>query len=220
MERRADARALQGGGSGEGFKPPAQLQNETMESRQSIAEDILKHARGAVYKEHLFENAGNNDAEIWERSLALRLETIGAAVPAMPAQRNASDSVAVPSSVPLRQEIPGLPKSIDVLIELWRNGDPREGFRPVHVYASVSTRRAIIRGYSNKAWVGSGQKRAFQRYQFLALEVAKCNTQIKDIFAPGSSTEWTTALLEFKSKWSMSHNSIPLSTLERRLRMK
>lgn len=219
MERRADARALQGGGSGEGFKPPAQLQNETTESRQRIADDIMKHGRGGVYKEHLFENTGNNDAEIWEQSLALRLETIGAAVPTIPAQGVSSSSVGIQSSVPPRQEIPGLPKSLDVLIELWRNGNQAEGCRPAHVYASVSTRRAIIRGYSNKTWVGSGQKRAFQMYQFLAAEVAKCNNQIKDIFAPGSSPEWSTALLEFKSRWNMSDNPIPLSTLERRLRM-
>ncbi len=77
MDRVKDAKTLQGGGSGEGFQDPEQLPSETDESRRRIADDIVLHAKGAIFKEHLFENTGNNDAEIWKKQLHQRFKRLG-----------------------------------------------------------------------------------------------------------------------------------------------
>ncbi len=66
MERLEDAKTLQGGGSGQGLRDPDYLHNEICASRRRIAEHIIADAKGAIFKEHLFENAGNNDAKIWK----------------------------------------------------------------------------------------------------------------------------------------------------------
>ncbi len=92
MERVKDAKTLQCGGSGEGFQDPKQLRNETDESRRRIADDIMLHAKGAIFKEHLFENAGNNDAEIWKNSFISDFKRIGALFQSEELRQNNSTS--------------------------------------------------------------------------------------------------------------------------------
>ncbi len=78
MKRVTDSNTLERGGKGEGFRDPDQLRNETFASRRRIAEKIIRHAKGAIFKEHLFENVGNNDADIWKNQLFQLFQAIGA----------------------------------------------------------------------------------------------------------------------------------------------
>ncbi len=174
MKRVKDAKTTQGGGSGEGFQDPEQLRNERNESRRRTADDIMLHPKGAIFKEHLFENAGNNDAEIWKNQLHQRFQKIAAPFQSEELRQNNSTSEEGRSSSDISPEI-SLPLSsrlssmIEELISLWRKGCVRKGFRPVDLYDTAEKRRLLIAGYKNNMWVSSGQKRAYQRFKLFAV---------------------------------------------------
>lgn len=220
MERVKDARKFQGGGSGEGFKEPEQMQNESVDYRSKIQEDILLHSGFSSFREDMFETSGNNDKEIWTNQLNLRLKHLSGPLEETPAtlstiqptvQSRFLDST---KTVPMRQYIPGLPNTIEDLICLWRKGSPTLGFRPVYIYNSAESRKLLIPGYKNATWVSSGQKRAYQRLKAFAQAVSKLNDSISDIFGEGSDSAWQTALDAFNEKFSLKESKKKLSSLE------
>lgn len=277
MERGGFSRAIQGGGTGEGFETPVQITNCTPEMNQAIISDISRFSADAVYTEHMYERTDNNDAEIWASSMNLRIETLvrrGLQVTSgernSNARMNISSSLSsklpnttqlirnqdsVPSTLPpashnttqltqnqesvpstnptashhtsqgatsaasrenstqeettvLRQEIPGLPKSIEEVIEFWRNGDSRNGYKPVRLYEDRKVRALLIPQYVfGTSWRAAGNKQKFERIQFLAQQVSKCNDNIKDLTQPGSNADWNRAVRIFKEKWGVDNST-------------
>lgn len=148
----------------------------------------MRHAIGAVYKRHRFENSGSNDAEVWDNAFSLRLKSIEAPVTVSRALEESPLAENNQRFAPLQQEIPDLPGSIHTLNGFWQKGSQLQGFCPVYVYSNVGMRRAIILGFAKKTWASGGKKRAFQTYLFFALHVAKCNRQTQAIYAVGSDS--------------------------------
>ncbi len=67
MERSRGSRALQGGGSGEGFSAPSHVLLENQDTRNKIAADINHYARHSD-----FYSTNNCDEELWKSALNLR----------------------------------------------------------------------------------------------------------------------------------------------------
>lgn len=219
---------------------------------QAIINDISRFSADAVYKEHMYESANNNEAEIWASAFNLRIENLVRRIFLVTIdERNwntqtniiASPSMEVPSttqqheiqeSVPstnhavsnhpsqgatsdasrgnstetktsvLRQEISGLPKSIEEVIEFWKNVDRKNGFKQVRLYEDPRVRAMLIPQYVfATSWKAAGNKRKLERIQFLAQQVAKCNDNINDLTQLGSNVDWNRAIRIFKEKWSV-----------------
>ena len=213
MEREKDARAIQGGGTGEGFQEPSQLSECTAERNQAIIDDIEALSRNSVYTEHLFDSADNNDAEIWTASLNLRIDAIcqqgiGASrntVNACTSERSTGTVRSAQDCVSLmREEIPALPKSIEELVQVWRYGDESSGFKAVRLFATPDKRRCLIPQYKDRIWRQSGNKRKFERMQEVVRYVSECNPNISDVYQAGSNAEWERAVSNFKEKWGVS----------------
>ncbi len=105
----------------------------------------MLHAKGAIFKEHLFlKMRDNNDAEIWKKQLHQRFQKIGAPVQSEEIRQNSasekgrsSSDISLEISLPLREEIPRLPASIEELMSLRRKGCVRKVFRSFHLYAKA-----------------------------------------------------------------------------------
>ncbi len=111
----------------------------------------------------------------------------------------------------LKKAVPGIPKTAEELVQLWRQGNPEKNVSPLYKFVCVSGRKQIIRGYTNKTWNLSGQKRAFNRLKSLVQIVARDSAL--SITEVGSDFEWQEALRVFHSKWSKDGNVPPLSSV-------
>ncbi len=111
-------------------------------------------------------------------------------------------------SLPLRQEIPCCPASIEEPISLWRNGCVRKRSRLVYLHYMAEKRR-----YKYVMWVSSGHRRAF------ANAVSSCNSYISNIFVEGSSSAWSAAARNFNEIWITTRDK-SLSSLVRYLRQR
>lgn len=236
MDRKGTSQEIQGGGGGEGFQDPRHIGRETDEKKKAILERIRSHSGKAIFKEDLFDFEGNNDARIWRESLDAHvfatMDTGGegseqqeshllANCPAGSSSDHAKrdfatvvKKAATENVLPMRKEIPNLPKTAQELVSMWLHGSKEKGFRPVKLYDRGETRSAIIKHYSDRQWTSSGQKRAFYRFKRIVKEIAANNDELKDIFATDKK-HWEVAIARFESKWSKDGKCRPLSYVEK-----
>lgn len=126
-----------------------------------------------------------------------------------------SDHVGL-SNVPIRQEIPRLPRSSEDAVNLWVNGSTSRGFRPVRLYCNLTNRKLIIKNYSDRRWTSSGQKRAFYRFKRIVTSIANCEEKLEGIEVEKMSL-WESAAKKFDEKWNRDGKPLPLSIIEKRL---
>ena len=125
------------------------------------------------------------------------------------------------SKVSSRREIPYLPKSLDELVNLWREGSEKKGFRPVHQYKTARNRKLIMKNYSDLGWKKSGQKYAYLRFQRVILGIASYNDGLTDIFCRGSDEKWNISLSKLMEAMGIrSKNSVPVSSVEKLTKQK
>lgn len=117
--------------------------------------------------------------------------------------------------VPMRQEIPRLALSAKDAVQLWTNGSSARGFRPVKMYESSKTRKEIIKGYSDRKWKSSGQKRAFQRFKRVIREILEPGYDIGMSDIPENI--WDKSIKAFEEKWDRNGKCMPLSMIEKQL---
>lgn len=120
------------------------------------------------------------------------------------------------ASVPMRQEIPRLPKTAKDLVDMWLEGCQKKGFRPVNVYSTAKSRKLIIKRYSNHSWISSGQKRAFQRHKRLVQSIATLNDEIDNLECR-DYRKWNKAIVAFEEKWKSNGKVQCLSYIEKKI---
>eukprot|EP00171_Calliarthron_tuberculosum_P023716 IDg23716t1 len=195
MERSKGARALQGGGSGEGLSVPSQIIIENQDSRKNIAEDMKFHIERSE-----FHNKDNRDKELWMSALSNRIKFLNnerkliQPGPADTPENLNSEKIITPDEkLPMTRYIPGVPKTVEDLIELWRVGRDSCHIRPVHLFDKAEDRKLIISGYKDYIWNKSGQKCAYLRFKRLikgVLTVADGENLIENIFCAGEKQKW------------------------------
>ena len=101
-----------------------------------------------------------------------------------------------------QQFLPGMPKSVEMLIEYWRLGCSASFEIPVLKFERASFRKNNVPGYTDKKW-RSGQRALFQRLKKVVKIVAACAIPpILDIFDESvSDSRWDSALSAFKVVW-------------------
>ncbi|PXF39613.1 hypothetical protein BWQ96_10692 [Gracilariopsis chorda] len=110
---------------------------------------------------------------------------------------------------PILQFIPGLPKRIEEVVQLWRKGD-RGRFHPIFLFDTAKQRKKMIVGYSDLRWKQSGQKAAFYKYKRLVTLVTQAHGGL-GIFEVDSSS-WTEALSCYHARYDSEDKPVPLST--------
>ncbi|KAI0557919.1 hypothetical protein FGB62_251g014 [Gracilaria domingensis] len=111
--------------------------------------------------------------------------------------------------IPILQFIPGLPKVIEDVVQLWRKGDGGR-FHPIYLFDTVDQRRKMIHGYSDLRWRQSGQKAAFYKLKKLVIIVAGAHGDL-DVFEVHSE-KWTQALSSYHKKYDRGGEPVPLSS--------
>ncbi len=111
----------------------------------------------------------------------------------------------------IEKAVPGIPKTVEELVLLWRQGHPEKNVSPLYKFVCVSGRKQIIRGYTTKTWNLRGQNRAFNRLKS-PFQIAARDSELS-ITEVGSDFEWKEALRVFHSKWSKDGNVPPLSSV-------
>ena len=167
MEHTKESKALQGGGSGIGFEEPRAIIHGEVPQRQEILARIC----------HDLPTTGKN--KLWSEALVHRCFVVNARSSPSPhvheenkssirsqSSRNGSGCSSVSRSAARThiKLIPGIPRSIEVAVTQWKDGDSSSVY-PVHKFLCASFRKSKIPSYSNKSWVASGQKKALARFR-------------------------------------------------------
>ena len=121
-----------------------------------------------------------------------------------------------PKRICVRQAVPGLPKTIEEVVLLWRRGDAAKGYKAMHLlHSAKSRRRELGESFDNDWWVGAGQKCAFQRIKkLIALVAAEGGVPI---FKIGCEDGWLEGIRRFHTKYDTRGQQVPLSTILRNI---
>ncbi|KAI0558043.1 hypothetical protein FGB62_241g05 [Gracilaria domingensis] len=109
--------------------------------------------------------------------------------------------------MPITQFIPGLPKQIEEVVQLWRGGDKKR-FYPVYLFDTVLQRKKLIHGYTDCRWRESGQKSAYYKFKKLVTIVSEAHGDLP-IFDV-NNRNWNEAFLLFHAKHDR-EKPLPLS---------
>ena len=101
------------------------------------------------------------------------------------------------------QVIPGMPRTIEEAVSIWRFGCPMSNGIPLKHFTDVDFRKANIYGYTDKKW-RSGQRASLQRLKKLMMILSmSTDPHIPNIFDDDADEElWKSAIESFKRTWS------------------
>lgn len=112
------------------------------------------------------------------------------------------------------KHIPGLQKTIEKNIELWRKGNTEACLVPLRCFLSVAGRKRLCPEYRDKTWASSGQKDSFRRHRDLAELVGSVpDGTFLNIREEGSDEEWKRAVEKYHEKWDENGKPKALSTV-------
>lgn len=114
--------------------------------------------------------------------------------------------------------IPGIPKTIDSVIEIWRNGTQDSNYKPVRFFETAAMRKSLVLGYTHTSWSKGGQKSAYYRFKDIVFYLHKfCNLSI-DVFEEGTGDEWSEAVEWFKDNSKIFESSMSMTSLLQKIR--
>ena len=93
--------------------------------------------------------------------------------------------------------IPGLPKTIEAVVELWRRGDENLDCQPLRKFTDSEMRKKLVPNYSHQMWTFSGQKSCFLRIKALVERVQEFGPVRMRLLEIGSDDDWEQALQGF-----------------------
>jgi hypothetical protein len=117
--------------------------------------------------------------------------------------------------------IPRRIKTIEQVTEIWRRGDPAEGYDiPLRFLQTAARRKDMIKGYSNSWWTKFGHKDSMARYSQIIKGIVSMLSGSIDMKEEGCDEQWAIALALFHEKWDKNGQAQPITALVPQLRRK
>ena len=125
-----------------------------------------------------------------------------------------STRVADLSQAVQKRWVPGIPKTIEKAVHLWRMGDSLSSQVALRKFSTAEKRKEVIglRVYSDKLWENTGNKRRFLRLKALINLVVE-GSSIQSVEEEGRDAEWKDAILKFHDKWDVDGKPRSLSSI-------
>lgn len=111
--------------------------------------------------------------------------------------------------------IPGLPKNIETVVELWRRGDKDLNCHPLRFFIDPEMRKKLVPKYSHRLWTLSRQKNSFLRFKALVERVQEFGPVRMRLMIVGIDEDWEKALQGFHEMYDKGGRPQALSRILR-----
>lgn len=242
MERTIIHRQIQGGGTGQGFKPPPQLLGAENRRFHEIVRDLLmvsyanrssdsqkdypkqevwvkalksriveiqKRKKLQISFSQELSSPDSRNQQVKTTNNQLILSSVDRSLQVGNTQRNfmlVSATNEIKDMIVPVKFIPGLPKTINECVLLWRKGTKDDSFKPVRLFEKGSMRKKLVKNYSNSSWVKGGQKSAYHRIKDVISFVHEYAPLTCNIWEEGDDEVWKQTVETF-SKENQKHLS-------------
>lgn len=114
--------------------------------------------------------------------------------------------------------IPGLPKTIEEVITLWRRGSTDGMYKPVRLFEKSSTRKDIISNYDPESWFKGGQKSAYFRFKEIVFFAHEMCPVVCNVWEEGLDEHWKSAIVQYNLEMKDCVKPVSMSALVLRIR--